>query len=186
MENLREGSQSTNTIVTGNMSYGNVGSGMIFINSLGGRIENNNLHGNCAGISVWAFAGDYGSVSGNVSIRRNRVTANNRWCPADNSGAPAYGGIGIALIGAQNTTVAHNDVQGNRAQAGSAIHGGGIVILTAAATGGSPGSRAPTGNSVLSNHLSGNGPFDIFGDGTGSANSVSGNNCHTTNLLSPC
>jgi len=180
MENLREGSQSTNTVVTGNTSYGNLGSGIMFINSLGGRIANNNLHGNCAGISVWAFAGAYGSVSGNVSIRRNRVTANNRWCPPDNSGAPAYGGIGIALIGAQNTTVAHNDVRGNRAQAGSAIHGGGIVILTA--TGVSPGSPAPTGNSVRSNHLSGNAPFDIYGDDTGSGNTVSGNSCHTTNL----
>ena len=182
MENLRDGSQSTNTVVTGDKSYGNLGSGMMFINSLGGRIADNDLHGNCAGISVWAFAGDFGSVSGNVSIRHNRVTANNRGCPADNSGAPAYGGIGIALIGAQNTTVAHNDVRGNRAQAGSAIHGGGIVILTAAATAMGPGSPAPTGNSVRSNHLSGNAPFDIYGDGTGSANTVRGNSCHTTNL----
>lgn len=186
MENLREGSESTNTVVTGNESYGNLGSGMIFINSLGGQLENNNLHGNCAGISVWAFAGDYGSVSGNVSIRRNRVSANNRWCPPDSSGAPAYGGIGIALVGAQDTTVESNDVRGNRAQTGSAIHGGGIVILTAAATGGSPGSPAPTGNSILSNHLAGNAPFDIYGDDTGTDNTVRGNSCTTTNLTGAC
>jgi nitrous oxidase accessory protein NosD len=182
MENLREGSKDTNTVVTGNKSWDNLGSGIIFINSLGGRIANNDLHGNCAGIQVWAFAGGYGSVSGDVSIKHNRVTANNRWCPADNAGAPDYGGIGIGLIGAQNTKVAHNDVRNNRAQVGSVIHGGGIVILTAAATDVSPGSPLPTGNSVRSNRLSGNSPFDIYGDGTGSHNTVRGNSCHTTNL----
>jgi Right handed beta helix region len=182
MENLLDGSKDTNTVVTGNKSWDNLGSGIIFINSLGGRIANNDLHGNCAGIQVWAFAGGYGSVSGDVSIKHNRVTANNRWCPADNSGAPDYGGIGIGLIGAQNTTVAHNDVRNNRAQAGSAIHGGGIVILSAAATDVSPGSPLPTGNSVRSNRLSGNSPYDIYGDGTGGSNTVSHNSCHTTNL----
>ena len=182
LENLREGDQSTNTVVTGNRSYDNVGSGIIFINSLGGRIANNDLHGNCAGISVWAFAGDYGSVSGDVSIRHNKVIANNRWCPADGSGAPNYGGIGIGLIGAQNTTVTNNDVRNNRTRAGSAIHGGGIVILSAATTDTTPGSPPPTGNSVRSNRLSGNSPYDIYGDGSGSGNTVSHNRCHTTNL----
>jgi len=182
LENLRDGSQSTNTVVTGNRSYGNLGSGIMFINSLGGRITGNSLRGNCAGIVVVAFAGDYGSVSGDVSIRHNRVTANNRWCPADGSGAPDYGGVGIGLYGAQNTSVARNDVRGNRAQVGSAFPGGGIVIATLAATGGGPGSPLPTGNSVRSNYLSGNAPFDISGDGTGSGNTVIGNSCHTTNL----
>ena len=182
MENLRDGSRDTNTVVTGISSYDNLGSGIIFINSLGGRIANNDLHGNCAGIQVWAFAGDYGSVSGDVSIGHNRVAANNRWCPADSSGAPDYGGIGIALIGAQNTKVAHNDVRYNRAQAGSAIHGGGIVILSAAATDVTPGSPMPTGNSIRSNRLSGNSPYDIYGDGTGSGNTVRGNRCDTSNL----
>lgn len=78
--------------------------------------------------------------------------------------------------------VACEGVRGNRARIGSAIHGGGIVILTAAATDVSPGSPSPTGNSVRSNRLSGNSPYDIYGDGTGSSNTVSHNRCHTTNL----
>ncbi len=90
------------------------------------------------------LAGDYGCpASGDVSIQLNQVTANNRWCPADGSGAPDYGGIGIALVGAQNTMVAHNDVRNNQAQTGSAIHGGGIVILTRGAFGGSPARLRP-------------------------------------------
>ena len=182
LENLRDGSQPANTVVTGNTSYGNLGSGIMFINSLGGRIANNSLHGNCAGIQVLAFAGDYGSASGDVSIRHNRVAANNRWCPADGSGAPDYGGIGIALVGAQNTKVVQNHVRNNRAQIGSAIHGGGIVILTAAASDVSPGSPLPTGNSVWLNRLAGNAPYDIYGDGSGADNTISGNRCRTTNL----
>jgi hypothetical protein len=170
--------------VTGNKSWDNLGSGIVFINSLGGRIANNDLHGNCAGIVVFAEDEAFGPpASGDVSIQHNRVTANNRWCPADLSGAPDYGGIGIALVGAQNTLVERNHVRNNRSQDGSAIHGGGIVILTLAAvpdvSGGSP---SPTGNSIRLNQLSGNTPFDIYGDGSGASNTVSGNSCHTTNL----
>ena len=47
---------------------------------------------------------------------------------------------------------------------------------------GSPfGGTPSTGNSIRLNRLSGNTPFDISGDGTGS-NTVSGNHCATTNL----
>ena len=61
---------------------------------------------------------------------------------------------------------------------GSAIPGGGIVLLDGAIF----GAGAPTGDSVQLNRLSGNTPFDIYGDGSGSLNTVSGNSCHTTNL----
>ncbi len=186
LENLPEGSPSTNAVITGNRSYDNLGSGIMFINSLGGRITNNDMHGDCGGIVVVAFAGDYGSASGDVSIRHNRVVANNRWCPADGHGSPAYGGVGIGLFGAQNTTVTRNDVRANRARVGSAFPGGGIVIATLGATSDSPGSPSPTGDSVRLNRLSGNAPYDIYGDGTGSANAVSGNKCHSTNLAGAC
>lgn len=122
-----------------------------------------------------------------MSIQRNRVTGNNRWCPADGSGAPDYGGVGIALVGVRNTVVEHNQVRNNRAQSGSAIHGGGIVIVTLEANPGvNPASNSPTGNSVQRNELSGNTPFDIHGDGSGASNTVSGNSCHTTNLTGAC
>jgi nitrous oxidase accessory protein NosD len=184
LENLPGWSPSADAVITGNASYGNLGSGIAWANSLGGRIADNDLTGNCAGILVFAFLGEYGpGASGDLSIQDNRVTANNGWCPADGSGAPAYGGIGIALAGTRNTTVERNDVRGNRAQAGSAIHGGGIVILTVAEVPGvSPGSTTPTGNSVSLNRLSGNSAYDIYGDGSGSSNTVSDNTCRTTNL----
>ncbi|MEO7665889.1 MAG: hypothetical protein ABIU97_02520, partial [Dehalococcoidia bacterium] len=85
---------------------------------------------------------------------------------------------GIALIGARNTVISLNDVRDNREQIDSPIHGGGIVVLDGAIF----GADVPTGNSISLNWLSGNTPYDLFGDGTGSANTVGNNTCTTTNL----
>jgi len=165
---------SSKAAITGNESSDNLGSGIMFLNSLGGRIENNDLHGNCSGVVVASVAvyGPGSAVpSGDVSIRHNRVTSNDRWCPEVPYQAPANGGIGIALIGARNTTVVGNDVRNNRAQSGTGIHGGGIVILDGALF----LAGAPTGNTVRSNQLSGNTPYDTYCDGSGDHNRVSGN-----------
>jgi len=78
--------------------------------------------------------------------------------------------------------VSSNDVRDNYAQEGSAYPGGGIVIATVGASGDDPGSPAPVGNAILLNELSGNTPYDIFADGTGSSNTVSGNTCGTTDI----
>jgi hypothetical protein len=103
-------------------------------------------------------------------------------CPADESGAPAYGGVGIVLLGSQNTVVPLNDVRDNVAQTGSAFPGGGIVLLDGAMFGAAP----PSGNSVRLNWLTLNAPNDISGDGTGTGNTVSGNTCTLTNLADAC
>jgi parallel beta-helix repeat protein len=165
---------SASAVVTGNTLYDNLGSGIMFINSLGGRITSNDLRGNCAGIvvaSVAIYGPDSAPPSGDVSIQRNLVTSNNRLCPEVPYQTPAYGGIGIVLIGARNTIVERNDVRNNRTQSGSAIHGGGIVLLDGLIF----GAAAPTGNSIRLNHLSGNTPYEIFCDGSGTLNTVSGN-----------
>jgi hypothetical protein len=177
-------SPSANAVIVGNTSHGNLGTGILFLDSLGGRIALNALYGNCAGIVV-AHTGDPEAAtgSGNVSIQLNQVTANNRLCPAvPDSGVPPYGGVGFALVGAQNTVVALNDVRENLAQIGSSITGGGIVILDGAMF----GAGAPSGNSVRLNWLSGNTSHDIYGDGAGTANTVGGNICTTTNLAGAC
>jgi parallel beta-helix repeat protein len=165
---------SAKLVISGSTAYGNLGSGIFFMNSLGGRIAGNDLHGNCAGIMVASVA-TYGPgsavPSGDVSIQRNQVTANDRLCPAVPNQAPAYGGIGVLLIGAQNTTVADNSIRKNHALAGSDIHGGGIVVLDGAMF----GAGVPTGNSIRSNRLSGNTPYDTYCDGSGDHNTVRGN-----------
>jgi phage terminase large subunit-like protein len=48
------------------------------------------------------------------------------------------------------------------------------------------GAGLPSGNSVRLNWLSANTPNDIYGDGTGTTNTVSGNTCTTTNLTGAC
>jgi hypothetical protein len=173
---------SANAVITGNESYENLGAGILFVDSKGRRIERNVVYGNCVGIVVAATGTPGQSGSGNVSVQLNQVTANNRWCPAAGNSVPAYGGIGIALIGAQNTVVALNDVRDNVAQAGTGITGGGIVLLDGTMF----GAGAPTGNSIRLNWLSGNTPNDIYGDGTGTGNVVSGNACTITNLVAAC
>jgi len=44
----------------------------------------------------------------------------------------------------------------------------------------------PTGNSIRLNSLSGNAPNDIYGDSTGTGNTISGNTCTKTNLTGAC
>jgi len=178
-------SPAANAAIIGNRLYDNLSSGILFLDSLGGRIALNTVYGNCSGIAVVAAAeSDVIPSSGDVSIQLNQVTANNRMCPdlTAEGGPPAYGGIGIGLLGARNTVVALNDVRGNVEQTGSGITGGGIVILDGAMFGAAP----PTGNTVRLNWLSGNTPNDIYGDGTGSTNTISGNVCTTTNLTGAC
>ncbi len=177
-------SPSSNAAITGNTANDNLGSGILFVDSLGGRIALNTVYGNCSGIVVASAPSPEVTPSGDVSIQLNQVTANNRMCPdlSASGGPPAYGGTGIGLVGARNTVIALNDVQGNVEQAGSGITGGGIVLLD----GKMFGAAAPTGNSIRLNWLSGNTPFDINGDGTGTGNTVSGNSCTTTNLTGAC
>ncbi len=179
-----EASPSSNAVIVGNKSYDNLGDGIIFLNSLGGRIALNDLHGNCAGIVVASVAIPDVSPSGDMSVLLNQVTANNRMCPDQSAqgGPPAYGGIGIILLGARNTVVALNDVRGNVEQTGSGITGGGIVLLD----GKMFLAGTPSGNSIRLNWLSGNTLNDIYGDGTGTANTVSGNTCAVTNLTGAC
>jgi hypothetical protein len=177
-------SPSSNAAIIGNIANDNVGSGIIFIDSLGGRITLNSAYGNCSGIVVASVATPDATPSGDVSIRLNQVTANNRMCPDQSAsgGAPAYGGIGIGLVGARNTVIALNDVRDNVEQAGSGITGGGIVVLDGKMFGGA----APTGDSIRLNSASGNTPNDIYGDGTGTTNTISSNTCTTTNVTGAC
>jgi Right handed beta helix region len=178
-------SPSSNAAITGNTANDNLGSGILFVDSLGGRIALTSAYGNCSGIVVASVATPDVIPSGDVSIQLNQVTSNNRMCPDQSAhgGPPAYGGIGIGLVGARNTVVALNDVRGNVEQTGSKITGGGVVLLD----GKMFGAGLPIGNSIRLNWLSGNTPNDIFVDGTtGTTNTVSGNSCTTTNLAGAC
>ena len=171
-----------NAVIVGNSSYANVGTGILFLDALGGRIARNDVHDDCAGMLIAATGTPGQEGGGNVTVELNEVTANNRLCPAQPGQAPAYGGVGIAIIGAKDTIVELNDIRDNVEQTGSGIAGGGIVLLDAKMF----GAGAPTGITVTLDRLSGNGPNDIHDDGSGTGNTVSGNTCTTTDLKGAC
>jgi hypothetical protein len=173
-------SPNAQAIIVGNHSYDNVGEGILFRDAVGGRITLNRLHGNCAGLFV-LDTGAPGS-GGGVTVALNQVLTNNRLCPGEEGEAPPFGGIGIGLLGAQGTSVVANVVSGNVAADGSALPGGGLLLLDTTAFGGT----TPKANSIRSNVLAGNSPFDVFGDGTGSGNLLRSNSCTTSNVSGAC
>lgn len=128
-------------------------------------VENNTMTGNCGGVFV---VGDEGTPrAGALSIRLNKVVANNKFCPA-NSRLPVIQGSGIVLTGVENTTVELNRITDN---VGTSPLSGGVVLFPSF-TGG-PNS----GNTVKDNTALRNGPADLSDRDTGLGNTFNGNHC---------
>jgi parallel beta-helix repeat protein len=165
-------SPSANVTVNGNESYKNRGEGILFRDSRGGTISNNNLHDNCSGVLLL----DTGTPApgGDVLFRDNIVNRNNQLCPA--AEGPPLGGIGVAVVGDDHANVRNNTITNNHQQSGSAF-GGGLLLLDSSGFGGRP----PNHNTLAFNTLSNNTPFDIFDDGSGTGNNYNGNSCATSN-----
>jgi nitrous oxidase accessory protein NosD len=77
-------------------------------------------------------------------------------------------GTGIALLGADDTVIRSNDIQGNRPARESVPFHGGVALAAL------DPAHAPEGNAVVGNRLCRNQP-DIFDDGTGTDNRIAGN-----------
>lgn len=156
--------------VSGNVSYRNLGEGLLFRDSQGGKIYDNRFWGNCVGL----FLLDTGApgIGGNVKVWDNRVSKNNNACPATGD-APPFSGIGIAIGGDTGTRVQDNRISGNAPGGASALPTGGIVVIDTTPFGGT----VPTNNRIVDNRLKGNAPVDIFSDGSGSGNRFHENRC---------
>jgi hypothetical protein len=129
-------------------------------------VQGNSATGNCAGVFV---VGDEGVPrAGDLTVRRNVVSANTKFCAAT-SRLPYVQGSGIVLTGVENTVVEGNTVTDNK---GAAPMSGGIVLFHSFV-------NVPnTGNSIHDNVLRGNGPADIADrDTAGTGNTFSGNAC---------
>ncbi|MFD7587309.1 nitrous oxide reductase family maturation protein NosD [Kitasatospora sp. NPDC059811] len=136
-------------------------------------VQDNELRGNCAGVFV---VGDEGVPrAGDLDVRRNRVVANNMFCPA-NPRLGAIQGAGIVLTGVEDTRVTDNEVHDN---VGSSDFSGGIVLFKSAV--GVPNAR----NTVADNHLSGNSPADIADRDTGE-NAFARNTCARSDPSGRC
>ncbi|MEU9075985.1 right-handed parallel beta-helix repeat-containing protein [Kitasatospora sp. NPDC048538] len=161
------------TVVEGNVLTGNrVG---VTVRRLRGlAVQGNEITGNCGGVFV---VGDEGVPrAGDLDVRKNRVVANNRFCPA-NPRLGAIQGAGIVLTGTEDTRVTDNEVHDN---VGSSDFSGGIVLFKSVV--GVSNARA----TVSDNRLSGNSPADIADRDTAGANTFSRNTCDRSEPSGRC
>jgi nitrous oxidase accessory protein NosD len=156
-----------------NVSYDNHAEGLLFRDSLGGKIVDNEFYGNCAGV----FLLDTGvpGPGGEVTVRDNSVHDNTRACAGEEGEAPPFSGIGVGILGDHATKVEDNHIEDNTPGGPSGIPSGGVVVIDTTSFGGT----VPVDNRVEDNRLSGNQP-DIFWDGTGTGNKIKENRCSTS------
>jgi Right handed beta helix region len=138
-------------------------------------IQDNVVTGNCGGVFV---VGDENIPrAGDLDIRNNEITANNKFCAA-NDRLPFIQGTGILLTGTEDARVTANQVRDN---VGTSPLSGGIVLYPSMM--GAPNVR----NQVTGNVLSGNGPSDLADrDSTGSANTFTTNTCKVSEPAGRC
>jgi nitrous oxidase accessory protein NosD len=160
------------TTVTGNQAWGN-DIGFFVRHAHGVTVSDNRSWGNCFGVLVLDDGQPGGA--GDVKIRDNQVSGNNRFCPATED-TPPHGGGGVVLLGAVRTRVWNNDVTNNNIAEASAIGRGGVVVASAADSNGADASQIV----VKDNEIRRNSPADIVWDGKGTGNRFRGNDCGTS------
>jgi nitrous oxidase accessory protein NosD len=168
-------SPKANATVKNNVSIGNH-YGVLLRNASHGKVSNNVLTGNCAGLIVLA---DAPGPAGFWTVQNNTASRNNKACaavPADHE--PALSGIGIGLSGANDTKVLGNTVNGNK-NTHPSFASGGIVVLKG------EGGTVPANDLVKKNQLSKNSPFDIDWDSTGTV-TFKKNTCTTSTPSGLC
>jgi nitrous oxidase accessory protein NosD len=151
--------------------------GILWRNAEGGTAVGNLVRGNCAGIMVLSGIPGLPGLAGGLTMRGNLVRGNTRACEESEEG-PAMSGVGIALVGAHDSRVAHNLVTGNVPTGPTAFSGGVAVVTDFLGT-------APKDNRVVGNVLRRNHP-DLFWDGSGSGNVFRGNDCKTSDPAGLC
>ncbi|MER5641667.1 right-handed parallel beta-helix repeat-containing protein [Kitasatospora sp. NPDC002227] len=137
-------------------------------------VEHNEVHGNCGGVFV--IGDENVPRAGALTVRRNHVHENNKYCPP-NPRLAFIQGSGIMLTGAEDTRVTENRVEGNT---GTSPMSGGIVLLHSLV--GSPNARI----SVTDNLALNNGPADLADRDTGPGNTFTGNTCGVSEPAGHC
>ncbi|MFI0943043.1 nitrous oxide reductase family maturation protein NosD [Streptomyces sp. NPDC021020] len=138
-------------------------------------VEDNTVSGNCGGVFV---VGDENNPkAGDLDIRANRITENNKFCAASGR-LPAIQGTGVLLTGAEDTRVTGNTISGN---SGASPMSGGVVLFP------SEVGVANLRDQVNDNTLTGNVPADIADrDTKGSGNTFSANSCAVSQPAGRC
>ncbi|MFE7565298.1 right-handed parallel beta-helix repeat-containing protein, partial [Kitasatospora sp. NPDC057500] len=137
-------------------------------------IERNQIHGNCGGVFI---VGDEGVPrAGALTVTRNRVVANNRYCPP-NPRLDHIQGAGIVLTGAEETSVTENEVRDN---VGASPFSGGVVLVHSVV------GVANARNTVADNLVLGNSPADLADRDTGTDNAFARNQCAVSEPAGRC
>jgi len=167
-------SPDANIDVRHNTAINNVGMGIFLRNSRTGFVAYNTATGNCVGILVLA---DSPGPAGNYHLFTDRVSNNNRACPASEEGPP-LSGLGIVLAGADNNFVNFNTAK-NNASTNPSFAGGGIVQV-------SVGPTPPNHNTIVNNSAERNTPNDIGSDHSDQNTTYRNNQCGVTNVPFVC
>ncbi|MBT2403268.1 MULTISPECIES: nitrous oxide reductase family maturation protein NosD [unclassified Streptomyces] len=137
-------------------------------------VSDNTLTANCGGVFV---VGDEGKpAAGDMTVRDNRVIANNKFC-AGTTRLPAIQGSGIVLTGAEDTLVRSNTVRDN---VGASPLSGGIVLFQSFV------GAANTNNVIRDNVVTGNKSADLANRGKGTGNTFQGNRCLVSEPAGMC
>ncbi|MFI8521888.1 nitrous oxide reductase family maturation protein NosD [Streptomyces sp. NPDC085481] len=137
-------------------------------------VHHNEATGNCAAVFV---VGDESTPrAGAMTLRRNHVHANNKYCPKTPR-LPFLQGSGIVLTGAEQTVVAENTVEDN---VGSSPLSGGIVLFKSFV--GALNER----NEIRDNVVLRNSTADVANRDTGTGNTFHGNTCKVSEPAGMC
>ncbi|KUO12930.1 right-handed parallel beta-helix repeat-containing protein [Streptomyces sp. DSM 15324] len=138
-------------------------------------VARNEMTGNCA--AVFVVGDENKPKAGLVTVRDNRIVANNKSCPKT-ARLDALQGTGIVLTGAEDSVITHNVIRDN---AGTSSLSGGIVLLKSFV--GTTSDR----NRITDNTLSGNAPADlVVTDTEGKGNTFERNSCKASRPAGLC
>jgi hypothetical protein len=175
-------SDNADAKVKKNVSFGST-LGIFIRDAAHGAVIKNKTFGNCVGIlflNTDESPDPQQDVADWVALK-NRVTANNKACPASEE-APPFSGVGILVLGGVDISLIANHVLDNDAGANPSAFTGGISVNT------SPFFATPkpsTGTRVGFNTVLGNNP-DLFWDGAGDGNVFVENECQTSDPAGLC
>ncbi|MFE0646986.1 nitrous oxide reductase family maturation protein NosD [Streptomyces sp. NPDC059534] len=128
-------------------------------------VDHNDATGNCAAVFV---VGDESTPrAGAMTLRRNNIHANNKYCPKTPR-LPFLQGSGIVLTGAEETVVEKNRVVGN---VGTSPLSGGIVLFKSFV------GALNEQNAIRDNVVMSNSPADLANRDTGRGNTFTRNTC---------
>jgi Right handed beta helix region len=166
--------------------------GVLIRDSVRGRVQDNLLYANCAGL-VFLNTGTIEGVR-NWHASHNITKGNDNYCAAKDTGLPfTLTGTGILIAGGAHIVLRENRVRANQPSGDPSIINdvplaGGIVVVSTANVSVFPGFYGSVAehNIVVNNLVLDNEPFDLVYDGLGPGNRFIANTCEKSTPAGLC